>query len=204
MKHLAPLPWTSVKIAWISGVSRPGTRALSPDQLGFIDSLPGDARWKLRTNFPYGLAAEEFRRTTLPVASVVNLTHFVLASQPLRKPWRRRAWRDLRGSCELLLLVTNSCGAQMVQALERESEPKSRLSILSLGSVDWGASRLNRVTVRGSLDRVGVPGMRRADITIDGIGHMDYARSERVRTLACDWASGELRRAGFIAAEDPS
>ena len=122
MKNCAPLPSTPVKIAWISGVSRPGTRDLSPDQLGFLESLPGDAAWKLRTNFPYGPASGEFRSTTLLVASIVNLTHFLLASQPFRRPSRRCAWRDLRNSCELLLLVTNSCGAQMVQALERRAK----------------------------------------------------------------------------------
>ena len=196
-----PLPWTPAKIGWISGISQLGTRSLSPEQRGFIESLPGDPAWKLPTNFPYGGpytdADREYELTPLPIASLVNLTHFLLASQPIRRPSRRRAWQELRASCDLLLLVTNSCGAQIVQALERGPQPPSKLKVFSLGSVDWGASRLERVTLRGSLDKIGVPGRRPDDITVDGVGHMDYARSDEVREIACEWARTELRRAGL-------
>ncbi len=200
MSPRGSLPWTPVKIGWISGVSRPGTRALSPEQRGFVASLPGHASWKLTTNFPYGGSvdqpAEAFKKTALPFASAVNLTHFLLASQPFRRPSRRRAWHELRSSCELLLLVTNSCGAQIVQALERGNQPASELRVLSMGSVDWGASRLKRRRLRGSLDRVGIPGRGPADITVSGVGHLDYARSEKVRAIARDWVAEELERAG--------
>lgn len=196
MSAQATLNWTPVKIGWISGVSRPGTRALSPEQRGFVEALPGAPDWKLRTNFPYGEPARAFRKTALPLASMVNLTHFLLASQPVRLPSRRRAWRALRESCDYLFLVTNSCGAQIVHALEAGAQPESALRVLSLGSVDWGAARLTRTRLRGSLDRVGIPGRGPAEIIVDGVGHLDYARSDEVRRLACEWVRSELQRVG--------
>ena len=201
MSASEPLPWTPVKIGWISGVSRPGTRALIPEQLDFVESLPGDPMWKLRTNFPYGGSSKEpkaeSRRVPLAMAAAVNLTHFLLSSQPIRRPSRRRAWRDLRASCELLLLVTNSCGSQLVQALEGGAQPGSTLRTLSLGPVDWGADRLEeRVTLRGSLDHVRVPGSKSTDITLGGLGHMDYARSAEVRVFAGEWVQRQLQRSG--------
>ena len=201
MSRGGALPWTPVKIGWISGVSRLGARALIPEQLEFVKSLPGDPDWKLGTNFPYGgppdAPDEELRPVPIAMAAAVNLTHFFLASQPIRRPSRRRAWRDLRASCDLLLLVTNSCGSQLVQALERGPQSGATLRVFSLGSVDWGASRLEqRVKLRGSLDHVGVPGSKRDDVTVEGLGHMDYARSDEVRGIVGEWVLGELQRAG--------
>ncbi len=202
MSRDSALPWTPVKIGWISGISQLGTRTLSPEQRGFVESLPGAPEWKLRTNFPYGGPKDdeerEYERTPIAIASAVNLTHFLLSSQPIRRPSRRRAWRDLRASCDLLLLITNSCGAQIVQALESGPQPASKLRTFSLGSVDWGASRLEqRVKLRGSLDNVGIPGFKSGDVAVEGIGHMDYAGSDEVRAIAGEWVLKELQQAGI-------
>ena len=50
-----------VRVGWLSGVSRPGTNALSPEQAAFVEALPAPDAWKLRTNFPYGGLRSEAR-----------------------------------------------------------------------------------------------------------------------------------------------
>ncbi|QDV05953.1 hypothetical protein Poly30_14560 [Planctomycetes bacterium Poly30] len=192
------LAWTPVKIGWLSGVSRPRTNVLSADQLALVQSLPGAADWKLRTNFPYGLhpsTKPEFRRTPLLLASAVNLGRFAAASQPLPRRSTRAAWRALRASCERLLLVTNSCGSQIVASLEGRDPSSAPLHLFSLGPVDWGCARLDQVRVRGSLDRIRTPRRSSSDVIVDGVGHMDYARSTEVRALAIQWVRSTLERA---------
>lgn len=192
----AALPWTPVKIGWLSGVSRPGTNALSDEQRTFVEALPGPPEWKLRTNFPYGApmneGAERFRPTPLVLASLVNLARFTAASLPFRSPASLAHWRALRASCDQLLLVTGSCGSQIVTALERPVPATSPLRILSLGPVDWGCAGLNQTRVRGARDPVRTPVGRRRDTLVPGVGHMDYARSREVREIAARWVEQAL------------
>ena len=74
-----------VRVGWLSGVSRIGTRALSPEQRALVRTLPAPSGAKLWTNFPYDLDADEtapergFRETSLFVASAVNTCREILA-----------------------------------------------------------------------------------------------------------------------------
>ena len=205
------IPWTPVKIGWLSGVSRPRTRALSPLQEAFVRGLPGDEAWKLTTNFPYGRRRKPeapYRETPIVFASGVNALRFLAASQPIRRPSRQAAWEALRQSCDRLLLVTCSSGSQIAHSLESRyagpgpsvgASPGATLSILSLGAVDWGLHGLDRVSVRGASDRVRVPFQGPADHIIPGVGHMDYARSGAVQAVAAEWVRAHLRNAGPMA-----
>lgn len=192
------LAWSPVKIGWLSGSSRPRSNALSPEQQAFVESLPGRSDWKLRTNFPYLPQTSTYRATALPIASVINVARFAAASLPLRRARTVRAWRTLRESCDLLLLITNSCGSQIASALERHAPGTTPLRVLSLGPVDWGAKGLEQTRLRGSRDPVRTPvaprsqWAQRAEFVIPGLGHMDYASSPQVAEFAREWTLREL------------
>lgn len=186
----APLPWTPVKVGWLSGVSRPGTCALSPEQRAFVAGLRAPEEWKLRTNFPYGGRAEAFRRTPLPFAMAVNLIRFLGASQPLRRPRSRRAWAALKHSCDRLLLVTSSCGSQMVAALERAAPEGAAVALFTLGAVDLGARALDVERAVGGDDGIARP--RKGARVLPGVGHMGYARSAAALEEVNRWLDERL------------
>ena len=185
----AAYPWSPVKVGWLSGVSRPGTNALSPEQRAFVEALPGDICSKLTTNFPYGDEATAFVPTPLVLASAVNLARFAAATTPWTRGSRAAAWRGVKASCERLLLVTGSCGSQIVASLERGCPAGARVSVLALGSVDWGLAGLDVQRVRGDRDMVA---RRRGEIVV-GVGHMDYTRSTRVLEIARLWVRERLQ-----------
>lgn len=187
------LAWTPVKVGWLSGVSRPGTSALSQQQRAFVEGLRVPPEWKLWTNFPYGASEGVPRPVPLAIASAVNAARFLGASLPLRRASSRRHWAAVKGSCDRLLLITASCGSQIVAALERSSEGGAQVEALGLGAVDWGASGLDLERVIGSEDRLArlfTGGRQRSEL--DGVGHMDYARSSAALDEANRWIAARL------------
>ncbi len=187
------LVWTPVKVAWLSGVSRPGTSALSPEQLAFVEGLRVPAEWKLWSNFPYGEPGPTFRPVPLIVASAVNALRFLGSSLPLRRPSSRRHWAAVKGSCDRLLLITSSCGSQIGAALEGSSEGGAKVEALGLGAVDWGAGGLDLERVVGREDRLArlFTGRRRRSELV-GVGHMDYAGSSAALEEANRWLVARL------------
>lgn len=188
----AEFPWTPVKVGWISGVSRPRSRALSDEQRQFIEWLPVPDAWKLRTNFPYGAAAESYRPTSLLLASTVNAARFALAVQPQRRRSRVRHWQALKASCDELLLVASSCGSQIAAGLEAAAPHGARLDLLVFGGVDLGARRRTNLRVRGDRDRVARIFSGRSDVVLAGVGHMDYATSPDALEVAEAWIEQRL------------
>lgn len=191
---MSGLPWTPVKIAWISGVSRVGSRGLSTAQLAFMDSIPGPAQWKLRSNFPYSSepAAAPLEPVPLLWASTVNAARFLAASQPMRRRARLEAWSALKASCDVLLLVSLSCGSQIAWAMERRRPSGARVKMLSLGPVDFGCGPMNRRVFVGDRDRISrSPNLRTAE-RLPGVGHLDYASSKAAHLAVSRWLEHEL------------
>ncbi len=200
-----------IRVGWLSGVSRPGSRALSPEQRALVTALPVATECKLWTNFPYDLLSEGGRarlgesppeaagdesserardgyaETHLIAASLVNAARFLAASQPLRRPSRVAAWRALKSSCERLLLVTGSCGSQIVRSLERAAPEGAAVELLSFGPVDlpFGAASTGLRQTRLVGDRDWLSG--RPDARLRGVGHMDYLRSQAALEAAIRW-----------------
>lgn len=180
-------PVTPMKVVLFSGLSDPSSCALSAGQQRFLDRLSLPPECKIYANFPY-LSPEHAQQETIPiaVASWRNLSQFLGA---WRSPYQQCAqahWDALAVSCDQLLVITISCGLQILNAcLATGTRPRS-IDILSLGPVAWDRPPVPHTLVRGSRDYVVNPLFRAVDVVLPGVGHLDYLEHPLVRDLAED------------------
>lgn len=178
-------PVTPIKVVLFSGLSDPSSCALSAGQLRFLDELSLPPECKIYANFPY-LSPGRVEQESIPiaVASWRNLSQFLGA---WRSPYQQCAqahWAALTVSCERLLVITISCGLQILNACLATGTCPRNIDILSLGPVAWDRPSVSHTLVRGSRDYVVNPWFRAADIILPGVGHLDYLDHPLVRDLA--------------------
>lgn len=157
--------------------------------------LPALDEAKLWTNFPFaqgvgpaGDAADPYREPPLVVASAVNALRFLDAAQPLRRRAHLAAWRDVKESCERLLLFTASCGSAIVAALERRAPAGAAVELCSFGPVEPRAHGLPQRRIVGSRDWMS----RRGDVVVPDVGHMGYLGDASAVTAAHAWLRERL------------
>lgn len=168
--------FTPRKIALLSGLSDPSTCALSDVQAQFFASLDAKNDEKLAANFPYVPCAPPASRPPLWLASWRNVHQFLGASRPRYRDAARRHWRALADSCDELLVITLSCGLEILnQCLDADDERRA-ISIIALGPVARKAPPLDCLLVCGERDRIARWYFPRSDVMLPGVGHMDYFR----------------------------
>lgn len=176
---------TPVKVVLLSGLSDPSSCALSASQRKFLDNLSLPQDYKVYLNFPY-LPQSRTEQASIPMAlaSWRNLAQFLGA---WRSPYQQCAqahWKALAVSCDRLLVITISCGLQILNACLATGLRPPNIDILSLGPVAWDRPPVSHTLVRGSRDYVVNPWFRAADIVLPGVGHLDYLSHPQVRELA--------------------
>jgi len=178
-------PATKLKVVLLSGLSDPSNCALSGSQRRFLDQLPLPPECKVYANFPY-LPTGPDEQASIPIAmaSLRNLNQFLGA---WRSPYHQSAqahWAALAMSCERLLVVTISCGLQILNACLTTGIRPASVNVLCLGPVAWRRPAVPHTLVRGSRDYVVNPWFRAVDVTLPGVGHLDYLKDPSVRRLA--------------------
>lgn len=176
---------TAVKVVLFSGLSDPSSCALSVSQQRFLDQLSLPQECKIYANFPY-LPPCRTEQASIPIAlaSWRNLSQFLGA---WRSPYQRCAqahWEALSASCDRLLVITISCGLQILNVCLATGIRPTNLDILCLGPVAWERPPVSHTLVRGSRDYVVNPWFRAVDIVLPGVGHLDYLNHPSVRELA--------------------
>ncbi len=167
-------PNTPVKVAVMSGLSDPTTCALSGIQKRFMAAVDVPEEWKVYWNFPYVPCERERQDPPLWLASVRNGWQYLLASSPGYRAAARRHWRALADSAERLVVVTLSCGLEILNhVLGPEDEGKS-LDVIALGPVASGPPRVPSVMVQGTADYVSRLFFRRRDVSLPGVQHLEY------------------------------
>jgi hypothetical protein len=184
--HSSPIehPPTPTKIVLMSGLSDPSCCALSRVQQQFLDRLTAPRETKLYANFPY---VPPSRSEQLPVplliASWRNFSQFVGVR---RSPYRDHAlahWNSLAGSCRGLLVVTISCGLEILNMCLSSGVRPPELEVLALGPVAWRRPPVTHTLIRGSHDFVVNPWFRSVDLVLPGVGHMNYLDNPNVIEL---------------------
>jgi hypothetical protein len=176
MRH----PFTPVKVALLSGLSDPETCALSRVQTDFLAALQVPESWKVYRNFPYAPCPAGARREPpLWLASLRNLRQFLQAG---RRPYRdaaRRHWEALAESAGELVIVTLSCGLEI---LNHCLPPRGRngLHVFALGPVAREPPRAACTLLQGARDYLSKLFFRTADVVLPGVGHMDYLGNPEV------------------------
>ncbi|MBS0205220.1 MAG: hypothetical protein JSS49_20135 [Planctomycetes bacterium] len=190
-------PLRSVRAVLLSGLSDPGCCSLSRSQQQFLDQLALPVDGKIYANFPYHSPARaEQAAIPLPLASWRNLSQFLGAS---RSPYREHAtahWESLTGSCRGLLVITISCGLEILNACLSKGARPAEIEVLALGPVAWSRPRVSHLLVRGSRDYVVNPFFRDVDLRLPGVGHLNYLQDPTVIELANDRLQHLIERVG--------
>jgi hypothetical protein len=177
-------PYTEAKVVLLSGLSDPSSCALAPPQTRFLEGLEIPEAWKVYWNFPY-LSCPEIPRREPPLwlAGARNLGQFLSASGRRYQDAARRHWGALETSAGRLVVITLSCGLEIVNQCLGAAGPVGQLQIIALGPVAWARPKAPCVLVRGSRDWISGLFFRRSDVILPGAGHMNYLEDGRVSRL---------------------
>jgi hypothetical protein len=186
---------TRRKLVFISGLSDPTTCALSEQQRRFLASLAMEESAKVYANFPFFPCADRpYRMPPLWLASWRNFQAFRRACSEKYLRLASPHWQALRASSDELLVVTLSCGLEIVNRLH-ERNPGPPLEVVALGPVAWRRPTGTHTLVQGSWDWISARFFAAPDVTISGLGHMSYLADCRVMALIQE-------RLGIPATED--
>ena len=173
-------PYTPVKIAILSGLSDPSTCALSDAQRAFMSRLEIDEASKVDRNFPYVDCATPRRDPNLLVASWRNTQQFIGASRRSYIGHARRHWRALRDSADTLLIITLSCGLEILRHVVDRDDTTH---VLALGPVARALPPVPCTIVQGTRDPISRFFFKDAHV-LPGLGHLDYFRNGAVLDIA--------------------
>jgi hypothetical protein len=203
MVHRPPVrhPLTTLKVVLLSGLSDPQTTALSERQTQFLASLDAPDEAKIYWNFPWVACNATRQPPPLWLASWRNGRQFFAAS---RNPYRdaaRAHWRALLDSTERLVVITLSCGVQIVNHCTDARDGERDIHIVALGPVAWRRPALSHTLVQGAHDYLSKVFFRHADVDLGGVHHLNYLDNEQVaelcsNTLRSGAAASTCRNAG--------
>lgn len=179
-----------LSIAFLTGQSRPGCCALSPEQTQFLAQLDRPGWQRVWVNFPYRVAGV-YRDVPLLRASWRNARGY-LAS---RRPDFAEACRDdvaaLIARTERMVFLAGSSGLELFNNLRLSEHDERKCFLICYGPV---ARRLPRhagaLLVQGTRDvlsRLFFPRVKSAL----ACGHMDYLRQPRFLSLCREWLARE-------------
>ena len=160
-------------IAFLTGQSRPGCCALSPEQHRFLEQLAGRDRELVPLNFPYR-SSGEFREVPLVLASWRNFRGY-LAS---RMPGFAAAYRDdvtrLIARAEKVVFLAGSSGLELFNNLELSEAEERKCGLICFGPVARRPPRYaEAVIVQGSRDYLSRAFFRGGPPSLN-CGHMGY------------------------------
>lgn len=167
-------PFTARKVALLSGLSDPSSCALSEVQAWFLEGVRAEAAEKTAANFPYVPSARPATRPPLWLASWRNLRQFHGASHPRYRDAARRHWRALADSCDELLVITLSCGLEILNQCLDDDDAQRAIFVIALGPVARQRPPIACTLVRGERDRIAQWFFPKSDVVLRGVGHMDY------------------------------
>ena len=173
------------RIAFVSGLSDPGTCALSPAQHDFLDALQASQSEILRLNFPYVSEAASAERSApaLLLASWRNAVQYRLARTARFRKAATRHFESLLKSTQRLLLVTLSCGLEIVRCAMPAIPTAASVTIVALGPVARRLPSAECYTVQGTRDYLSRAFFPSPSHAITGLGHLGYMQSGEVRAL---------------------
>lgn len=177
-------PQSRWKVVLLSGLSDPASTVLSRAQQDFLDRLDRPAASRVDANFPY-LPSDrpEQRSVPLVLASWRNFRQFRIAARPRYRDRATAHWDALARSCDGLLVITLSCGLEILNACLQTGHRPQAIDIVALGPVAWERPPVSHLLVRGERDRVMNPWFRECDLRLPGVGHLDYLNSPAVLDL---------------------
>ncbi len=199
-----PLP---CRVVLITGLSNPACCCLHPQLRRFLDSLHVPTEQKVYKNFPFtdclSTTATKSNGWHRPECGGVSIVRASLSNGYQfgwfygSRAFKQRAvshWRQMRDLSSRLLVITGSCGLDLVERLEEIIGSEAGtvgnakvLRVLALGPV-VRKSRLSIVTaVQGQRDWISKVFYRQSNTSVANVGHMDYWISDQIKEMANQW-----------------
>jgi hypothetical protein len=194
--------YTPGKVLLISGLSDPTSCALSLVQKGFLASLAVPETWKIYRNFPCLPGPEAEPRVALWRASLANLRQFLLASRRAYRQAAGKHWEALTASTEELIVITLSCGLEIVNNCLAVCPRRCQVRVLALGPVAWELPSVPHTLIQGSHDHISRVFFRTVHVLMPGVGHMDYLAHEQTTLLTNSLLSTTEKRRGTTDSTD--
>lgn len=184
-----------VSVAFLTGRSDPGSNALSPAQRGFMERSPVPAGQWLDRNFPYAECGA-WRETPLLRASVNNSLEYLLSRRErFRQRYRTSFMETFAGDAPVILL-TGSCGLELLVNLRLPCEFLERLHVFAYGPVSRSTPDCATLQlVQGNQDMISRWWHSWVDHRI-ACGHMDYLDSPEMMALFSEFYLGVVEGGG--------
>jgi hypothetical protein len=170
-------PKTSYKIAFLTGLSNPGSCALSKVQKRFMASLELPEIYKLYLNFPY-LPSEGEENEPRWKASLHNAQQFMNVHS-LRALIQTHL-TQLARTADALVFITGSCGLEVLNVGLNDEVTKKILHAYALGPVAWQKPGYPHTLIQGSSDYISKLFFRNVDFQPSDVSHMNYLESKSV------------------------
>lgn len=168
------------RLVLLTGQSNLCSSPLSPAQVDFLSSLTSLPVEAVLTGFPFDEAPIPNRRASLLQASLHNARQYLWArGKPAYGRVVAQALQPILASASRsILLVTGSCGLQILQAAwpHLRRNPELRIQILALGPVGYAPRFADAgfSAVQGSTDLWSRMLYRGPVVHQTSCGHMDY------------------------------
>ncbi|MEY3299261.1 MAG: hypothetical protein RLZZ597_2521 [Cyanobacteriota bacterium] len=183
----ASLPYTPIKVAFITGLSNPSSCSLSREYKQFLSQLDCPEAWKIYLNFPYIPSQEEVEEEVEKVfilnASLANFQQFIGARSHHYRQAVQRHLINVLTSTDRLFLVVGSCGLEILNQAWTDVIPADRIKIVALGPVARHRPQASGLLVQGTRDSISRLFFQDVDVRLPDVGHMDYVRDHRVFEL---------------------
>ncbi|HEY9627839.1 MAG TPA: hypothetical protein V6C84_11100 [Coleofasciculaceae cyanobacterium] len=179
----ASLPYTPLKVAFLTGLSNPESCSLSRTYQQFMSELRCPEDWKVYLNFPYLPSAEDEENVSLLDASLSNFRQFLGAKSPSYRESAQRHLTSLCASADALFLVVGSCGLEILNQAWTEAIAPDRVNVVALGPVARQPPVASCMLIQGTQDYISRLFFRTVDVRLPDVGHMDYVTDRRVFDL---------------------
>ncbi len=208
---------SKMRIAIVTGLSNPANCDLHENQSDFLETLiacskhvsDGDTSGMMvHKNFPFidsslqNDPANEARKPTLLMASFANMLQFLKCRSLNYRALSAPHWKQLFESTNHLIIITGSCGLQLLDDAVSQLDAPSKLDILALGPVVYRPLAIRPPmrpgitidAVQGTRDWISRLTYRGKSNLVRRLGHLGYWMNRETRDIACQWLSSRISK----------
>ncbi len=195
--------YADLRVVVVTGLSNPRTCQLTESQSSLIQLSDLSPQSMIPWNFPFIPDQTPQTNVGLLSASIANGLQFLRTFNGRYQQLAEPHWSALIQSTGHLLVVTGSCGIQLLATWKGLPEVRHKIHVMALGPVGLIRPDVSLKLVQGSRDWISRACFRRVDFVINGLGHMDYWEDPRVREVVVQWLRGKISELSGPAAICP-
>jgi hypothetical protein len=208
---------SKLRIAIVTGLSNPNNCELHEHQFEFLSAIiPRNNSFSgidfdrdvVHRNFPFVESSlksgsiSPSPRPNLIRASFANSLQFLKCRSTNYRALSTPHWKQLFESTTHLIIITGSCGLQLLDDAVSQLGTPRKLDILALGPVVYRprafrSSMRSEITVeavQGTHDWISRLAYRGNSTLVRGLGHLGYWMNHETRDIACQWLSSKISR----------